>query len=44
MDDRRAAELGERVRAVAWEVSETLGATAEAVARTVQAAGGGETP
>jgi IclR family acetate operon transcriptional repressor len=41
MDDRRAAELGERVRAVAWEVSETLGATAEAVAHTVQVAGGG---
>jgi IclR family transcriptional regulator, acetate operon repressor len=41
MDDRRAAELGARVRAVAWEVSETLGATAEAVARTVQVAGGG---
>jgi IclR family acetate operon transcriptional repressor len=40
MDDRRAAELGERVRAVAWEVSETLGATTEAVARTVEAAGG----
>jgi IclR family acetate operon transcriptional repressor len=38
MDDQRAAELGERVRAVAWEVSETLGATAEAVARTVEAA------
>ena len=41
MDDHRAAELGERVRAVAWEVSETLGATTEAVARTVQAAAGG---
>lgn len=40
MDDHRAADLGERVRAVAWEVSETLGATAEAVARTVEAAGG----
>jgi IclR family transcriptional regulator, acetate operon repressor len=40
MDDRRAAELGERVRAVAWEVSETLGATTEAVDRTVEVAGG----
>lgn len=40
MDDGRAAELGERVRAVAWEVSETLGATTDAVARTVQVAGG----
>ncbi|OZM80113.1 IclR family transcriptional regulator [Pseudonocardia sp. MH-G8] len=38
MDDRRAAQLGERLREVAWEVSETLGATAEAVARTVEAA------
>ncbi|GAA5131424.1 IclR family transcriptional regulator [Pseudonocardia adelaidensis] len=41
MDDRRAAELGARVKAVAWSVSETLGATTEAVARTVEAAGGG---
>jgi IclR family acetate operon transcriptional repressor len=41
MDERRAAELGERVRAVAWEVSESLGATTEAVARTVQVAEGG---
>jgi IclR family transcriptional regulator, acetate operon repressor len=40
MDDRRAAELGERVRAVAWEVSETLGATPDAVARAIQTAGG----
>jgi hypothetical protein len=28
------------VKVVAWEVSETLGATSEAVARTVEAAGG----
>jgi IclR family acetate operon transcriptional repressor len=38
MDDRRAALLGLRVREVAWQVSETLGATAEAVSRTVAAA------
>lgn len=38
MDDRRAAQLGMRVRDVAWELSEMLGATAEAVARTVSAA------
>ena len=38
MDDRRAAQLGPRVREVAWEVSETLGASAEAVTRTVAAA------
>jgi IclR family acetate operon transcriptional repressor len=38
MDDRRAAQLGPRLREVAWEVSETLGASAEAVSRTVAAA------
>lgn len=38
MDDQRTARLGERVRDVAWQVSETLGATAEAVARTLEAA------
>jgi IclR family transcriptional regulator, acetate operon repressor len=38
MDDRRAAQLGPRVCEVAWEVSETLGASAEAVSRTVAAA------
>jgi IclR family transcriptional regulator, acetate operon repressor len=43
MDDQRAAHLGLRVREVAWQVSETLGATAEAVARSIAAArGGGE--
>jgi IclR family transcriptional regulator, acetate operon repressor len=38
MDDRRAEHLGMRVREVAWELSETLGATADAIARTVAAA------
>jgi IclR family acetate operon transcriptional repressor len=38
MDDHRATQLGERVRAVAWQVSEALGATADAVARTREAA------
>jgi IclR family acetate operon transcriptional repressor len=38
MDDQRTARLGERVRDVAWQVSETLGATAEAVAQTLEAA------
>jgi IclR family transcriptional regulator, acetate operon repressor len=40
MDDRRAELLGERVRDVAWQVSETLGATADGVARTLEAARG----
>ncbi|HYH32073.1 MAG TPA: IclR family transcriptional regulator [Pseudonocardia sp.] len=38
MDDRRTVQLGERVRDVAWQVSETLGATTEAVERTLEAA------
>ncbi|MHA6630676.1 IclR family transcriptional regulator [Pseudonocardia sichuanensis] len=38
MDDRRAAQLGERLREAAWQVSETLGATDEVVARTLDAA------
>jgi IclR family transcriptional regulator, acetate operon repressor len=38
MDDRRAARLGARVRDVAWQVSETLGATGDAVARALAAA------
>ena len=38
MDDSRAANLGSRVRDVAWQLSETLGATPEQVARTVAAA------
>jgi IclR family acetate operon transcriptional repressor len=40
MDDQRAAHLGLRLREVAWQVSETLGATAEAVARSIAAARG----
>jgi IclR family transcriptional regulator, acetate operon repressor len=38
MDDRRAELLGERVRDVAWQVSETLGATREAVSQCLEAA------
>jgi IclR family acetate operon transcriptional repressor len=34
MDEERAGELGERVEAAAWRVSQTLGATEEAVTRT----------
>lgn len=34
MDDDRVPELGERIKAAAWRVSATLGATAEAVAET----------
>ena len=34
MDDARADELGARVSEVAWQLSEALGATAEAVERT----------
>ncbi|MCV2491167.1 IclR family transcriptional regulator [Geodermatophilus sp. YIM 151500] len=40
MDDDRARHLGERARQTAWLVSETLGATAEAVAETLRRAGG----
>lgn len=38
MDDARADELGARVRSVAWEVSETLGATTALVERTLDLA------
>jgi IclR family transcriptional regulator, acetate operon repressor len=38
MDDARAAQLGVRVREVAWQLSETLGAVPEHVARTVAGA------
>ena len=40
MDDARAEELGRRVRDVAWQVSEALGATPAAVEATVERAGG----
>ncbi len=40
MDDARAAEFGARAAATAWEVSEALGATREAVDEAVRAAGG----
>lgn len=35
MDDARARQLGERARQVAWEVSESLGATAALVQQTL---------
>lgn len=38
MEDARADELGARVRAVAWQVSETLGATPALVERTLELA------
>jgi IclR family acetate operon transcriptional repressor len=40
MDDARAEELGDRVSATAWEVSEALGATRAAVEATIERAGG----
>lgn len=41
MDDARAAELGERAKATAWQVSESLGANLVAVQETIARAGGG---
>lgn len=38
MDSVRVQQLGDRIRAAAWAVSRTLGATAESVARTVELA------
>lgn len=40
MTDARAAELGERAKATAWQVSETLGASLASVRATVERAGG----
>ena len=40
MDDARVAELGDRAKATAWQVSETLGATLAGVQETVERAGG----
>lgn len=35
MDDQRAHELGSRIKAAAWEVSKSLGATGESVAQAI---------
>jgi IclR family acetate operon transcriptional repressor len=40
MDDARVEDLGERIKAAAWQISETLGATRAAVEVTVERAGG----
>lgn len=39
MDDQRSRGLGARVRAVAWQISETLGATEDRVQQTLVLAG-----
>lgn len=39
MDDYRSPQLGARVRDVAWQVSETLGATRDRVSETLRQAG-----
>ncbi|MBK5249706.1 MAG: IclR family transcriptional regulator [Actinomycetales bacterium] len=41
MDDSRSDELGARIKAAAWEVSKTLGATPETVSRTLELASAG---
>jgi IclR family acetate operon transcriptional repressor len=41
MGDERTAELGDRAKATAWQVSEGLGATLAAVQATLERAGGG---
>jgi IclR family acetate operon transcriptional repressor len=40
LDEQRAHELGSRIKDAAWEVSKRLGATGEAVARTIALAAG----
>ncbi len=40
MDEGRAADLGDRIKAAAWRVSSSLGATQESVARALERATG----
>ena len=42
MDEARVADLGARIKAAAWEISRTLGATPDSVARALELASRGE--